>query len=125
MNIQTFSKCVGVTPHTIRYYEKAGLLTIYRKENGHRDFCENDIRWMEFILRLKSTGMPLSQIQQYARLREQGHSTLKQRRSMLILHQKELSQHLDKLQQSAALLAEKINFYDEEIRQLSTEKDNA
>ncbi|CAG8999783.1 MAG: HTH-type transcriptional regulator AdhR [Candidatus Celerinatantimonas neptuna] len=125
MNIQMFSKCVGVTPYTIRYYEKVGLLKVYRKKNGHRDFSENDIRWMEFILRLKVTGMPLSQIQQYARLREQGNSTLKARRSMLILHQKELSQRLDELQQNAALLAEKINFYDDEIRHLSIEKDNA
>ncbi|MFX8289558.1 MerR family transcriptional regulator, partial [Acinetobacter baumannii] len=66
MNVQTFAKQVGLSAHTLRYYEKIGLLTsVKRRTNGHRYFDEADVRWISFILRLKETGMALTDMVQY------------------------------------------------------------
>lgn len=78
MNIKEFSLQVGVCPHTIRFYEKNGVLSsVQRLANGHRHFTDKDVRWMEFVLRLKHTGMPLDKIRRYAALREQGKDSVR------------------------------------------------
>jgi DNA-binding transcriptional MerR regulator len=63
MNIKQFSILTNISPHTLRYYEKMGLLKqIERNTSGHRNFTQKDVVWVEFIKRLKETGMPLKQI---------------------------------------------------------------
>lgn len=87
MHIQRFAALSGLSAHTLRYYEKIGLLRhIARDTNGHRQFNERDIEWVRFIRRLKDTGMPLRTIQQYADLRESGDATQAQRRQLLLTH---------------------------------------
>lgn len=84
MNISTFAERTGLTPHTLRYYEKLGLLSgISRDASGHRAYRSADIEWVKFICRLKATGMPLEQISQYAHLRACGDSTPAERRRAL------------------------------------------
>ncbi len=116
MNVQQFARCTGISPHTVRYYEKLGLLPgIGRSASGHRIFCPQDITWMGFILRLKSTGMPLQDIQAYAVLRAAGDSTLEQRQQMLQHHATQLQQHLQAQQHCLTLLQDKIVWYQNEI----------
>ncbi len=87
MNIQTFSQRTQLSPHTIRYYEKIGLLkNIHRSTSGHRCFTSADISWIEFIKRLKDMGMPLENMRRYADLRYIGESTLQQRMQLLQKH---------------------------------------
>jgi DNA-binding transcriptional MerR regulator len=112
MNVKEFSKRVGVSPHTVRYYEKIGLLRgIQRLPNGHRCFSEKDIQWISFVQRLKETGMPLEQIHQYAELRSQGDSTLLARQRLLEAHANTLRRKLAKQQGHLDKLSEKIAFY--------------
>lgn len=112
MNIATFAKQVGLSAHTIRYYEKIGLLShVQRLANGHRHFTEKDIEWVKFIQRLKETDMPLKQIQQYADLRSQGDVTLAARQMLLEAHAKTLHDKLKTQQQHLNKLNEKIAFY--------------
>ncbi len=60
MNIKELSEISGLTTHTLRYYEKIGLLkNIKRDSVGYRDYTENDAAWIEFIGRLKATGMSI------------------------------------------------------------------
>ena len=111
MNIQAFSARTGISAHTLRYYEKIGLLRrVQRLPNGHRNFSEADLRWIEFVQRLKDTGMPLEQIHHYADLREAGDNTLVERQQLLEDHANHLresiaqqQQHLDKLNDKIAL----------------------
>ncbi|CAK3653207.1 hypothetical protein VCRA2120E57_100056 [Vibrio crassostreae] len=77
MNMKAFSSLVGLSAHTLRYYEKIGLLkNVQRNSSGHRVYTAKDVKWLEFVIRLKETAMPLEEILEYARLREQGSSTV-------------------------------------------------
>ena len=112
MNIQKFAAITDISPHTIRYYEKLGLLrNISRHANGHRWFTEKDIIWVEFIKRLKDTGMPLENILTYADLRDKGDSTAKQRMQILKEHAVMLKQKIAKEEHHLKILNKKIKNY--------------
>jgi len=114
--IGEFSRLSGLTTHAIRFYESAGVLRpSSRAPNGHRRYQENDVLWIEFVLKLKLTGMPLSEIKQYADLREQGDSTLQQRLVMLKLHRDRLAAKMLELSECSDVLDDKIRTYCEWI----------
>lgn len=113
MNMKEFSEVTGLSAHTIRYYEKIGLLRhIERTKSGHRTFSKNDLVWIEFITRLKQTGMPLQQILKYADLREKGNSTAIARMDLLKHHSEALEERLRQETQHLKKLKEKIEYYE-------------
>lgn len=113
MNIKTFSEQVGISAHTLRYYDKLGLLgNICRTASGHRDFSEKDIEWIRFIQRLKATGMPIEQILAYTGLRANGDSTLHQRLKMLRKHKEQLDARIAGQLKHREMLEEKIAWYE-------------
>ncbi len=74
------SGLVGLSAHTFRYYEKIGLLNnVQRNSSRQRVYSVKDVKWLEFVIRLKETAMPLEKILEYARLRELGSSTVLER----------------------------------------------
>ncbi|PXF28919.1 MerR family transcriptional regulator [Pokkaliibacter plantistimulans] len=111
MNIQTFAEQCGVSAHTLRYYEKIGLLQVRRNRSGHRQFTERDRDWLGFISRLKQTGMPLQQICHYAQLRAEGDSTLAERQALLEQHAEAVAARIAQEQQHLLRLEEKIRYY--------------
>ncbi|CAA0104024.1 putative HTH-type transcriptional regulator [Zhongshania aliphaticivorans] len=116
MNVSEFSNRTGLSPHTIRYYDKIGLLDdVQRRANGHRSFTEKDLSWLAFVKRLKDTGMPLANIQKYAQLRKAGQSTLQARQKLLIDHADALGQRIADQQTHLKNLENKIAFYQAEI----------
>lgn len=120
MNIQKFSEVTGLSSHTLRYYEKIGLLRdIGRDLSGHRRYSDQDLKWVEFIIRLKDTAMPLQEILIYADLRAQGDCTVMQRKNILELHAKRLSQKIKTQQQHLQNLQHKITIYDQMIDDLT------
>lgn len=114
-SIGEFSKHIGISAFTLRYYEKEELIISNRKENGRRFYTEEDVRWVEFIKRLKDTGMPIKEIKRYAKLRAEGKTTMNKRMDMLINHRFELEEEIKKLQEHLTKLDEKIDFYKGEI----------
>ena len=117
-SIGEFSQISKLSIHTLRYYEKEKLLAPIRSENNRRCYSANDLAWLEFILRLKATGMPLKEIKLYADMRRQGQGTLAMRLAMLLEHQENLSKQIATLLEHKAKLQEKIKFYEEEIKKL-------
>lgn len=114
MQIKEFAQACGLSSHTLRYYEKIGLLpAIERSDSNHRRYTEQDLRWIEFIKRLKATNMPLSEIQRYARLRAQGASTEAERMALLIRHAEHLERVIAQEQEHLETLREKICLYRE------------
>ncbi|KJG10236.1 MerR family transcriptional regulator [Photobacterium kishitanii] len=112
MNMREFSSLVGLSPHTLRYYEKIGLLkNVQRNSSGHRAYTSKDLTWIIFVKRLKETAMPLDNILVYARLRELGSESLSQRQKLLELHQETLKVHIAQQEKHMAALEEKINLY--------------
>lgn len=120
ITIGELSRRSGLSAHTIRFYEAAQVLRpAARAPNGHRRYREDDVLWLEFVLRLKLTGMPLSQIRQYAELRAAGDPTLQSRLALLELHRKRLVAKMNELSDCAAALDTKIRTY---RRQVATAK---
>ena len=109
MNIQTISRTTGLSAHTLRYYEKIGLLLdIKRDRKGHRFYREKDLIWIEFIKRLKATSMPLSEMKQFARLRSKGNKTISQRVELLRQHESRIEQQMQALESHRDRVREKI-----------------
>ena len=116
MNIKKFAQLTQLSRHTLRYYEKVGLIKqIERNVSGHRYFTEKDLLWVEFIKRLKETGMPLKQIQQYAQLRDVGVSTSEARMQILQTHAALLALKIADEQQHLKMLEAKIQYYSDVI----------
>jgi DNA-binding transcriptional MerR regulator len=63
----------GLSVHTLRYYEKAGILPLVgRNAGGHRRYSEDDLGWIRFVSLLKSTGMPLAEIRAFVAAERRG-----------------------------------------------------
>lgn len=114
-SIGEFALATGLSAHTLRFYEKEGLLSTKRGRGGQRYYLEADLRWVEFIMRLKETGMPLKEIKLYADLRAEGDRTLKARREMLQTHREHIVAEMKKWRNHLNNMYKKIEFYDSEI----------
>ncbi len=102
----------GVTIHTLRYYERLGLiLDIRRDSNNYRRYSEADIEWIRFLLQLKATGMPLTKMQIFADLRRRGDHTARQRREMLEAHRKSVEQQISNLNDCLTMIDYKIDIH--------------
>jgi DNA-binding transcriptional MerR regulator len=112
LNIQTISNLTDITAHTLRYYEKNGLIhAIARGSNGRRQYSTNDLAWIRFLVRLRTTGMTIRQMQQIADLRRQGSDTTKERRILLEAHKNKLAEQIERLQEHYEVINEKIEIY--------------
>ncbi|MDR3426239.1 MerR family transcriptional regulator [Silvimonas sp.] len=112
LQIEQMSQRTGLSAHTLRYYERIGLIEpVHRAPGGQRLYTATDLRWIEFLLRLRNTGMPIRQMLAYAALRSQGDDTLVERRHLLQSHLGEIETQLLELQQTADYLREKIAIY--------------
>lgn len=115
MKIGEFSKRVGLPVSTLHFYERKGLLSPDRNRSGHREYNEGDIAWMEFIERLKDTGMPLAKIKEYADLRASGDTTLGERMAMLTAHREYVVKAIAHWQDNLGHLDRKIEHYEKEL----------
>ena len=110
--IQQVAAATGLTEHTLRYYERIGLIhSIGRAGSGHRRYSQNDILWIEFLMKLRNTGMSIQQMQQYAILQRMGDSTLPERVEMLKVHYEQVQEQLDCLMDHQRLICSKIEYY--------------
>ena len=114
-SIGEFSKLTRLGIHTLRYYEHENLITPGRNSSNRRCYTDKDLAWIDFIKRLKDTGMPIKEIQHYAELRANGEATLSARMEMLISHRKALNEQINQLKEHMGKLDEKIEFYQRKI----------
>jgi DNA-binding transcriptional MerR regulator len=112
MSIGELSTASGLSTHTLRYYEKLGVLKpADRAASGHRQYRADAVAWLDFVLRLKITGMPLAEIRKYAELRAGGEATLQPRLTMLELHRKRLVSNISELSGNLTALDSKMKTY--------------
>ena len=110
--IRTMAEQSGMTAHTLRYYERVGLIQpVGRARNGHRRYSEADAAWLNFLHCMRATNMPIREMQRYAALREMGEPTIEQRRQLLEEHQRTITSQIQALERALALLTYKINNY--------------
>lgn len=112
LSIEEVARRTGLTAYTLRYYERVGLIApVARAPGGQRRYAAHDIAWIEFLLRLRTTNMPISMMQAFATLRAAGDSTMPERRAILEAHLARVLAELEAMRQSAQALQAKIEFY--------------
>ncbi|WP_220204638.1 MerR family transcriptional regulator [Reticulibacter mediterranei] len=112
LTIQQVAERTGLSAHTLRYYERVGLLDMVgRASSGHRRYTEDDLSWLAFLMRLRATGMPIRQMLEYTRLRRQGSTTSTQRLALLEEHQRAVLTHMQELEQHLTVIEAKIDLY--------------
>lgn len=120
LTIEQVAERTGLSAHTLRYYERIGLLDpVSRATSGHRRYAASDLAWIEFLMRLRTTGMPIRHMQEFAALRRQGDVTIAMRRTLLEAHQQMVQAHIEELQQNLNAINQKIETYhQDEYQQL-------
>lgn len=122
-SIGEVSQKIGLSTHTLRYYEKEGLLySINRKSNGLREFTDNDIELLNVICCLKDTGMSINNIKHYINLCKQGKNSFADRKQIFEIQKKHIEKELEKLNTYLETAKFKIWYY-ENIEQLGNEDD--
>lgn len=113
LTIGQVAQTIGVSTHTLRYYEQAGLIrAVGRTQAGHRLYSPADLDWLRFVMRLKATGMPIAGMQAFAALRAQGQPTMRARRELLVAHRDAVLAHVAELQLNLGAIVDKIAYYE-------------
>jgi DNA-binding transcriptional MerR regulator len=116
LTISDAARASGVSAHTLRYYERAGLLDpIDREASGHRRYGEEDLVRIQFLTKLRSTGMPIRQIRAYANLMRGGDETHEARLALLQEHREAVRARLAETEHNLELIDRKIGFYRERL----------
>ncbi len=116
MTIAEAAREAGVSVHTLRYYERAGLLTpIERNGSGHRRFTPEDVEWVVVCTRLRATGMPIRRIREYAELVGAGEGNETARLALLEAHRKDVLRQMDETKRHLELIDYKIRLYRERL----------
>ena len=116
LTIQEVAGRTGLSEHTLRYYERIGLLRpINRATNGHRRYSEQDVGGIEFFSRLRATGMPIRQMQEYARLIEVGEDSHAARLGLLESHRQTVEAQMQELAHNLEVIKKKIAYYNKEL----------
>ena len=123
LTIQEVSQATGLSAHTLRYYERIGLIhPIEREENTRRLYTEDDIGWIDFLLKLRATGMSIKEMQTYAELQRQGDVTLPERVEMLKSLQAKVETRMSELNEHLKLICYKIEIYQQIVMEKELEK---
>ncbi|HEM2174265.1 TPA: MerR family transcriptional regulator [Listeria monocytogenes] len=111
--IGAFSREVELSIDTLRYYEKEKLILPKRNEINRRIYDSSDITWINFIKKLKQTGMPIKDIKEYAKLRYLGDQTIEQRMTLLNKQYDVLVEKREEIELYTQFLLNKIDIYKE------------
>jgi len=112
MNIGEVVRRSGLGEHTLRYYEKIGLLPPIRRDTaGQRQFAPDDLRLLEFLVKLRRTRMPLDQMRRYVQLLRRGEATLGERRAMIEAHEAQVRAAIAEMQSCLEAVQAKVELY--------------
>ena len=118
MNIKKVSEQLEITPDTIRYYERIGLVPpINRNKNGVRDFTDLDIQRLDFIKCMRHAGLSIESLHEYMHL----YSLNDDRKRILEEEAEKLDERIASLQETRAYLQHKINVYDSQLTQATND----
>ena len=116
-SIQDISKKTGLSAHTLRYYEKEGLLThVERSRGGFRQYTDEDMERLGLICCLKNTGMSLQEIARFVELTNEGEQTLRKRVELLRVHREHVVARIAEMQRHLEKVTWKLDFFSEKLR---------
>ncbi len=112
--IKEVSDKFQIPAHTLRYYEKEGLIPfIHRNESGRREYSESDLVWIQMVTCMRATGMSIEYIKKYNDMTFEGEHTIPKRRQMILQQKEILENHIKEFQVFLDLLDRKLVRYDE------------
>ena len=116
-SIQDVSRKTGLSAHTLRYYEKEGLISdVERSPGGFRQYSEEDIEALGLIRCLKNTGMSIQEIARFTQLTREGEHTLRERVDLLRKTREEVMARMAEMQKNLDKVTWKLNFYTEKLK---------
>ena len=112
LTVSEAAERVGLTVHTLRWYERIGLLEqVDRDAAGHRQYQANDIEWLLLLIRLRATGMPVREMIRYAELVRSGEHTETARRELMEEHRERVVAQIAQLSEDLSVIDHKIEAY--------------
>ena len=112
LTISDAARVTGLSAHTLRYYERAGLMMeVDRAESSHRRYTVSDLGWIELITKLRATGMPIRKVREYADLVRAGAGNEAERFALLQEHRDEVQTHLEETRRNLEAIDRKIAYY--------------
>jgi DNA-binding transcriptional MerR regulator len=116
LTIADAARISGVSAHTLRYYERAGLIDgVERAGSGHRRYGDEDLAWIEVLQCLRATGMPIRGIRRYAELVRAGDGNETERLTLLEDHRDAVRAELAQVRKHLAFIEHKIANYQEKL----------
>ncbi|MGC5035312.1 MULTISPECIES: MerR family transcriptional regulator [unclassified Streptomyces] len=113
----------GLTAHTLRWYERIGLMPhIDRSHTGQRRYTNRDLDWLDLVGKLRLTGMPVADMVRYAELVREGDHTYAERFELLQTTRQDVLARIEELRGTLAVLDRKISFYADAGRPLASER---
>jgi len=114
LTVRQASELTGLSAHTLRYYERIGLIEpVTRNSGGHRRYNQVDLEHLRFLHCLRDTGMSIQHMQAYAALATQGRDTLNTRLDLLESHRGDVQAHIRELEDKLAIIEAKIKIFNE------------
>jgi DNA-binding transcriptional MerR regulator len=113
VTIAEAARRTGVSVHTLRYYERAGLVVspVDRTSGGRRRYRELDLKWIIICTKLRATGMPIRGMRRYAELVAAGPGNEAERLALLEAHRAEVLARLAEIQENLKIIDHKIDVY--------------
>jgi DNA-binding transcriptional MerR regulator len=116
LSIADAARASGLSVHTLRYYERAGLIAgVDRASSGHRRYSAEDLEWVDALRCLRATGMPIARIRRYVELVWAGDGNERERLELLEEHRKAVRAQLAEVRKHLTFVDEKIAIYEELI----------
>ncbi len=110
MTISELAAATGVSKHTLRYYERAGLIPFVGRDpsSGHRVYGPQHAQWVDFVRNLRATGMPIRELRGYSKLVARGDETWPERKAMLAAHRARVVGMMNLLEKQREILDQKL-----------------
>jgi DNA-binding transcriptional MerR regulator len=122
LTIAEAAERTGLTTHTLRYYERDGLMLreVDRSPTGHRRYTEQDLVWINLLTCLRGTGMPISDVRRYAALVRAGAGNELERLDLLRAHRQRVLAELAQVQEHLGAIDRKIGIYVDKLEVAAT-----
>jgi DNA-binding transcriptional MerR regulator len=113
LSIAEAARRTGVSAHTLRYYERAGLVVtaVGRNSSGRRRYHRLDLQWITVCTKLRATGMPIRSIRRYAQLVAAGRGNEQERLALMEAHRADVVAKIAEVQENLKLIDHKIDVY--------------
>ena len=122
-SIQDVSNNTGLSTHTLRYYEKEGLISgVERSQGGFRQYTDEDLERLGLIRCLKNTGMSIQEIARFVQLTHEGDHTLEERVELLREHRERVLERMAEMQEHLDKVTWKLNFFTEKLKAYQAEQ---